>query len=68
MPDDLIKDAEGDTILEQVGIRVNYFLNLRKKSNLHYTRVITPKSVTSDETHLCDLTPRQYNSEDTPQR
>ena len=33
------------------------------KSNLHYTRDITPKRVTSGGVHLLDLAPGQHSSE-----
>ena len=39
-----------------------------KKSNLHYTRGITPKLVTGGGTHLRDLSPGQHCSEETSQR
>ena len=38
-----------------------------KKSNLHYTRGITPKHVTSGGVHLRDLAPGQHSSEETSQ-
>ena len=38
------------------------------KSNLHYTRGITPKRVTSSGAHLRDLAPGQHSSEKTSQR
>ena len=37
-------------------------------SNLHYTRVITPKRVTSGGANLRGLAPRQRSSEETSQR
>ena len=40
----------------------------QKISNLHYTRVCTPKRVTSCEAHLRDLAPGQHSSEETSQR
>ena len=36
--------------------------------NLHYTRRITPKRVTSCGAHLCGLAPGQHSSEETSQR
>ena len=42
--------------------------NTKVKSNLHYTRRITPKRVTSCETHLRGLARGQYSSEETSQR
>ena len=39
-----------------------------QKSNLHYTRSITPKRVTSGEAHRRGLAPRQHSSEETSQR
>ena len=39
-----------------------------KKSNLHYTRSITPKRVTSGGVHLSGLAPGQHSSEETSQR
>ena len=39
-------------------LRSQYF-EIRLKSNLHYTRSITPKHVTSGGTHLHDLAPEQ---------
>ena len=42
--------------------------NLKKiRSNLHYTRRITPKRVTSGGAHLCGLAPGQHSSEETSQ-
>ena len=41
---------------------------LEVKSNLHYTRRITPKRVTSCGAHLRGLAPRQHSSEETSQR
>ena len=38
------------------------------ESNLHYTRRITPKLVTSCGDHLCGLAPGQHSSEQTSQR
>ena len=38
------------------------------KSNLHYTRRITPKRVTSCGSHLRGLAPGQHSSEETSQR
>ena len=38
------------------------------KSNLHYTRGITPKRVTSSEAHLRGLAPGLHSSEETSQR
>ena len=38
------------------------------KSNLHYTRGITPKRVTSGGAHLRCLAPAQHNSEEISQR
>ena len=38
------------------------------KSNLHYTRDITPKRVTSGGVHLRGLTHEQHSSEETSQR
>ena len=38
------------------------------KSNLHYTRRITPKRVTSCGAHLRGLAPGQHSSEETSQR
>ena len=39
-----------------------------QKSNLHYTRGITPKRVTSGGTHLRGLAPGRHSSEETSQR
>ena len=39
-----------------------------QKSNLHYTRRITPKRVTSCGAHLRGLAPGQHSSEETSQR
>ena len=36
----------------------------KKGSNLHYTRVITPRRVTRGGAHLGGLTPRQHSSEE----
>ena len=41
---------------------------IKPKSNLHYTRGITPKRVTSSGAHLCGLTPGQHSSKETWQR
>ena len=41
---------------------------LLEKSNLHYTRRITPKRVTSCGAHLRGLAPGLHSSEETPQR
>ena len=38
-----------------------------QKSNLHYTRGITPKRVTSGGAHLCGLAPGLHSSEETSQ-
>ena len=38
------------------------------KSNLHYTRRITPKRVTSCGAHLHGLAPGQHSSEESSQR
>ena len=40
----------------------------RKKSNLYYTRGITPKRVTSGGVHLRGLAPGQHASEEMTQR
>ena len=40
----------------------------KSKSNLHYTRGITPKRVTSGGAHLRGLAPGQHSSEETSQR
>ena len=42
--------------------------NLKSKSNLHYTRRITPKRVTSCGAHLRGLAPGQHSSEETSQQ
>ena len=39
-----------------------------QKSNLHYTRGITPKRVTSGGAHLRGLAPGLHSSEETSQR
>ena len=39
-----------------------------KNQNIHYTRVNTPKRVTSDGAHLRDFTPGLHSSEETSQR
>ena len=39
-----------------------------QKLNLHYTRVITPKRVTSSGDHLLGLAPGQHGSKETSQR
>ena len=36
--------------------------NLHQKSNLHYTRFISPKRVTSGGAHLRGLAPVRYNT------
>ena len=41
---------------------------VKSKSNLHYTRRITPKRVTSGGAHLRGLAPGQHSSEETSQR
>ena len=47
----------------------SYLQNIKsKKSNLHYTRGITPKRVTSCGAHLRCLAPGQHSSEETSQR
>ena len=53
-------------------IRVRYFqlqqalaLSSNEKSNLQYTRDITPKRVTSGGAHLSGLAPGQHSSEET---
>ena len=46
---------------------IHYCLS-KSKSNLHYTRRITPKRVTSCGAHLRDLAPGQHSSEETSQR
>ena len=43
-------------------------VKLFKKSNLHYTRRITPKRVTSCGAHFRGLAPGQHSSEETSQR
>ena len=48
-------------------VRLPKYLN-QKKSNLHYTRRITPKRVSSCGTHLRGLAPGQHNSEESSQR
>ena len=40
----------------------------QKKSNLHYTRRITPKRVTSGGAHLRGLAPGLHSSEEALQR
>ena len=40
----------------------------KSTSNLHYTRRITPKRVTSGGAHLRGLAPRLHSSEETSQR
>ena len=42
--------------------------DIKKKSNLHYTRRITPKRVTSCGAHLRGLAPGLHSSEETSQR
>ena len=42
--------------------------NKNKKSNLHYTRGITPKRVTSGGIHLREFAPGLYSSEETSQQ
>ena len=44
------------------------FFRVCSKSNLHYTRRITPKRVTSCGAHLRGLAPGQHSSEKTSQR
>ena len=46
----------------------HYFTYSKIKSNLHYTRRITPKRVTSCGAHLRGLAPGQHSSEETSQR
>ena len=41
---------------------------IKSKSNLHYTRGITPKRVTSGGAHLRGLAPGLHSSEETSQR
>ena len=43
-------------------------VSLNQKSNLHYTRGITPKRVTSGGAHVPGLAPGQHSSEETSQR
>ena len=43
-------------------------LQIKSKSNLHYTRRITPKRVTSCGAHLRGLAPGLHSSEETSQR
>ena len=45
-----------------------WIIRYLEKSNLHYTRGITLKRVTSDGTHFCGLAPGQQSSEETSQR
>ena len=49
-------------------ISESLFLIKPKKSNLYYTRGITPKRITSGEAHLRGLTPGQHSSEETSQQ
>ena len=42
--------------------------HFNQKSNLHYTRGITPKRVTIGGAHLRGLAPGQHSSERTSQR
>ena len=50
-------------------LKIVKFLKLfYRKSNLHYTRDITPKHVTSGGSHLRGLASRQHSSEETSQR
>ena len=49
--------------------RCNTAKNFKKsKSNLHYTRRITPKRVTSGGAHLHGLAPGLHSSEETSQQ
>ena len=43
-------------------------IQIKKNSNLHYTRRITPKCVTSCGAHLRGLAPGLHSSEETSQR
>ena len=49
-------------------IVLKFVTKKKKKSNLHYTRGITPKRVTSGGAHLRGLAPDQHSSEETSQR
>ena len=44
------------------------FIISKLKSNLHYTRRVTPKRVTSGGAHLRGLAPGQHSTEETSQR
>ena len=43
---------------------LEYHLSKSKKSNLHYTRHVTPKRVTSCWAHLRGLAPGQHSSKE----
>ena len=63
--------GSGKTRLHQLGARSKSTATeniLTKKSIHHYTRVITPKRVTSGEAHLGNLALGQQSSEETSQR
>ena len=47
---------------------LNITLSKKSKSNLSYTRGITPKRVTSGDANLRGLAPGQHNPEETLQR
>ena len=52
----------------QLSVSLIALTNEKKKSNLHYTRDITPKRVPSGGAHLRGLVPGQHSSEETSQR
>ena len=57
-------------ILVQYNLKITFVseYQIKSKSNLHYTRRITPKRVTSCGAHLRGLAPGQHSSEETLQR
>ena len=48
--------------------RLDFFVKIESKSNLHYTRRIAPKRVASGVAHLRGLAPGLRSSEGTSQR
>ena len=55
-------------MLKQFLLNGKAFNAYDQKSNLHYTRGITPKRVTSGRAHLRGVAPEQHSSEETSQR
>ena len=57
-PNAVVSGIEGFTKTQLVSFKQLIF-----KSNLHYTRIITPKRVTSGGAHLRGLAPMLHNSQ-----